>query len=120
MIKVFLRGLMLRCPNCGQGHLSDSLFSMRRDCEVCHVVYERKSGESAGASIIMLSILPILALISYFVIDFLNPGVNPWLAGGVPMAIMILIGIFFYRNARGLWIAATYLTGGVYADGEKK
>jgi hypothetical protein len=24
--------------------------------------------------------------------------------------------VLFYRNVRGLWIAVTYLTGGVYAD----
>jgi len=120
MFQALWRGFMLRCPNCGKGKMSDSLFSMRHDCDVCHVVYERKSGESAGASILMLSLLPILALIAFFVLDFTIEDISPWVAGGIPMAVMIFIGVFFYRNARGLWIATTYLSGGVYADGEKK
>jgi uncharacterized protein (DUF983 family) len=120
MLKTLWRGFMLRCPNCGKGKMSDSLFSMRRECDVCHVVFERKSGESAGASILMISVLPFLAMISFFILYFAYPGISLWLAGGLPMLLMILIGVFLYRNARGVWIAVTYLTGGVYADGEKK
>ena len=120
MLKALWRGFTLRCPNCGKGKLSDSFFSMRRECDVCHVVFERKSGESAGASIVMISVLPFLALIAFFIIDFMVEGISPWIAGGIPMVIMILIGVFLYRNARGVWIGMTYLTGGVYADGEKK
>jgi uncharacterized protein (DUF983 family) len=113
-------GFTLRCPNCGKGKLSDNFFSMRRECDVCHVVFERKSGESAGASAIWMATLPFFALVLFFIIYFTNPEMNIWLAGGIPMLLMLFIGIFFYRNVRGLWIATTYLSGGVYADEDKK
>ena len=96
--------------------MSESILSMKRECEVCHVVYERRSGEAAGASILWLSILPFLALVVFFAIDLSNPGISPWISGGIPMAIMLVIGIVFYRNVRGFWITISYLTGGVYAD----
>ena len=30
-----LRGLRLRCPNCGEGHLFDGFLKVRQTCEVC-------------------------------------------------------------------------------------
>lgn len=119
MFKKLWLGFTLRCPNCETGAMSANFFSMHKECPHCHVVFERKSGESAGASAIWLSILPFFALILFFAIDLSIPDISPWIAGGIPMALMLLIGIFCYRNVRGLWIATTYLSGGVYADGEK-
>lgn len=118
MLKKLWLGFILRCPNCEKGKLSDSLFSMRHECDVCHMVFERKSGDSAGASAIWLSILPFFALVLFFILYFAFPGISIWLAGGIPMLLMLFIGIFFYRNVRGLWVATSYLTGGIYADKE--
>lgn len=120
MLKKLWLGFLLRCPNCEKGTMSDNFFSMRKECPNCHAVFERKSGESAGASVIWLSVLPLFALIIFFAIDLSFPGTSPWLSGGIPMALMLFIGIFFYRNVRGIWIATTYLAGGVYADEEKQ
>lgn len=116
MLKKLWLGFWLRCPNCEQGHLSDSFFSMRDTCEVCNVRYERKSGESAGASIIWLSVLPIVALFIYFGIDIAIPGISLWISAGIPLAFVLIAGVMFYRNVRGLWIAVSYLTGAVYTD----
>ena len=116
MIKKLWTGFLMRCPNCEQGHIADGWTGIQKQCEVCSVRFERKDGESAGASIILVSILPILAMIIFFVIELTNPGTSLWISAGIPIGFVIIAGVGFYRNVRGLWIAISYLTGGVYAD----
>ncbi len=116
MFKKLWLGFWLRCPNCEQGTMADGLLGIRQECDVCHVKFERKSGETAGASIIWVSILPILAMIIFFAIELTNPGTSLWISAGIPLAFVVIAGVLFYRNVRGLWIAISYLTGGVYAD----
>ena len=116
MLKKLLLGFFLRCPNCGKGRISDGLFSIRKECEVCHVVFERKSGESTGAMAILMMGLPILPLILFFVMYLINDQWGLPILLGVPIVITIVTGILAYRHVRGLWIAIAYLTGSVYAD----
>ena len=116
MIKKLLLGLFLRCPNCGKGRISDGLFSIRKTCDVCNVIYERKPGESLGASAIWLVALPILALIQFFVLVAINDEWSMLILLGLPLAFVVIAGLGGYRHIRGLWIAIAYLTGGVYAD----
>jgi uncharacterized protein (DUF983 family) len=116
MLKKLLLGFFLRCPNCGKGRISDGLFSIRKECDVCHVVYERKSGESAGAMAILMMGLPILPLILFFTMVLINDEWGLPILLGVPILITVVTGIFAYRHIRGLWIAIAYLTGSVYAD----
>jgi uncharacterized protein (DUF983 family) len=116
MLKTLLRGFFLRCPNCGKGRIADGLFSIRKECDVCHVVFERKSGESTGAMAILMMGLPILPLILFFTMVLINDEWGLPILLGVPILITVLTGIFIYRHIRGLWIAIAYLTGSVYAD----
>lgn len=116
MIKKLWTGFWLRCPNCEEGHMAEGFLGLQEKCEICAVRFERKPGESAGASIIWAGILPILAMFIFFAIELNNPGTTLWISAGIPLAFVVIAGIGFYRNVRGLWIAITYLTGGVYAD----
>lgn len=118
MLKKLLTGFFLRCPNCEQGKISNGLFSIRKSCDVCNVVFERKSGESAGASAMLMMGLPILPLVMFFVLYAINDEWSMMILLGLPILITVLIGIFAYRHMRGLWIAISYLTGSVYADEE--
>lgn len=116
MFKKLLLGVRLRCPNCQQPTISDGFFQVNRVCSSCGVQFERKSGEGAGASIIWISVLPILALILFFIMYALNPDLSLAILLGVPLAFVIILGLVGYRHVKGLWIAIAYLTGGVYAD----
>lgn len=116
MLQALTRGAMLRCPNCGHATISDSLWTVNQECRVCHVIFERKSGESAGASIIWLSTLPIMALIIFFVMYALNSSLPVWLLAGIPVLFVLIIGVVGYRHVKGVWIGIAYLTGDVYAD----
>src|SRR5215468_6555266 len=114
-IPKLLLGLRLRCPNCGQGKTFTSLFKAAETCSVCHVRFERQSGESVGGMYINLGIAEILSIGGYFVTQFLF---QPPFALEVIFWITfnILFVILFYRHARSLWIAIVYLNGGVQTD----
>lgn len=110
-------GLRLRCPNCEQGLISNGLLSIEETCPVCHVRFERQPGESTGAMMITLSLLPILALGLFFVLySTMDLPVIVLLA--VLIGFIVIAGVFFYRHTRGLWIGVIYLTAGLHPDPE--
>lgn len=116
MLKKLWTGFQLKCPNCEQGDMMSSALTMHTTCPVCGVQFERKSGESAGASIIWVSVLPILAMILFFVLEFTLPALDLWTNASIALGFVLVVGVLFYRNVRGLWVAVSYLTGDVYAD----
>lgn len=118
MVNTLWLGFTLRCPHCGKGHINQGVLKSRDLCEVCNVRFERKSGESAGASIVWISILPILAMIFYFVIVAINSTLSLPLQLGITMAFTIIIGLLGYRHARGIWIAIVELSDGLKTDAE--
>lgn len=113
-----LLGLRLRCPHCGQGHISDGILKTRDVCEVCNVRFERKSGESAGASIIWISILPIVSMIFYFIIFALTPDTPLLVHLLVTLTFTVILGLVGYRHARGVWVAVVELSDGLKTDTE--
>lgn len=118
MVNKLLLGLRLRCPHCGEGHISEGLFKMRDVCEICHVRFERKSGESTGASIIWLSTLPLLAMIFYFILYAINNELSLPIQLGVTMTFVVIVGLAGYRHARGVWVAVVELSDGLKTDAE--
>ena len=114
-IQALWRGFRLHCPNCGKGIMFQGLFNMAETCSHCHVRYERKSGESIGGMFINLSVAELFSVGGWILTElFLRPPLVPELIfWGAFNLIFVLI---FYRHSRGLWVAISYLTNGVYAD----
>lgn len=113
-----LRGLRLRCPHCGKGHISNGFLKTRDICEHCSVRFERKSGESAGASIIWISILPIISMIFFFIIFALTPDASLVVHLLITLTFTVVVGVIGYRHARGIWIAVVELSDGLKTDAE--
>lgn len=118
MLQTLLSGLMLRCPNCEQGQMGKGRFDIQETCPVCGVRFERKPGESTGASIVMLSILPIPAIALGFVLMAAFPDLGIWAVFGLLTVLVLVICVVTYRNARGLWVAVVHLTDGLVTDDE--
>jgi len=118
MLKTLLLGLRLRCPNCGQGHMGKGMFDIHETCPVCHVRYERKPGESTGASIVMLSVSPIPAIAIGFILLALFPEISIWAVFAILTLFVIAVTVLLYRNARGLWVAVVAVTDGLTTDEE--
>lgn len=112
ILGTLVRVMLLRCPNCGRGRLSDGFFRMRQRCDVCGVVFERSPGEFTGAmginSVVTCAGIAVLSL---------------WVGmTGVPHGLWlvalfaIVFPILFYRHSRALWIGIIYLAGFVHRD----
>ncbi len=108
-LRLLLRGLALRCPRCGRGHISATLFTIVEACPVCRAPIETRTGEVTGGMAINLVTTTILATIGIW-----------W--GGVferapilPLVVGLVLGgtlfsLLFHRHACGLWVGALYLT----------
>ena len=112
-----LVGFTLRCPNCEQGKLFSGSFEMNPTCPNCGVRFERHSGESLGGMMINLVTAELLTVGGWILTEVLFD--LPW----VPVLAFwvvfnILFCVAFYRSARGIWVAISYMGGGVYADSE--
>jgi uncharacterized protein (DUF983 family) len=110
-----LVGMFLRCPNCEQGRMFTGLFSIRETCPVCNVRFERLQGESVGGTLVNLVFAELLSVGGFIVSESLF---HPPLAFQLIfwVSFNILFVVFFYRYARGIWVAFAYLSGGVYPD----
>lgn len=113
--KLWLSGVLLRCPNCEQGRVFRHLFRIEPTCEVCHVRFERMDGESIGGMAITMAIVPPLSLVGFFVGVWLFK-LPLWINTSLGVLFILLACTFIYRHSRAAWVAVSYLTGGVYAD----
>jgi uncharacterized protein (DUF983 family) len=108
-------GLLLHCPVCEEGQMFSGLFQIRALCLVCQSRFERREGESIGGTLINLCLAEVLTITGIIITQvFWNPPLAIQL--GFWISFNILFVIFFYRHARAIWVAITYLTGGVYPD----
>jgi uncharacterized protein (DUF983 family) len=110
MIRALFDGFITRCPQCHRGKLFERGFRMQPCCIQCGLIYQQATGEITGGMGINIATTLIPLLIAAFVLG-INPAIPlaPVLLGLAAFAIVF--PIVFYRSARGLWVAITYLTG---------
>jgi uncharacterized protein (DUF983 family) len=117
ILHVLWVGLTLRCPACERGRTFNGLFSVNKTCPNCGVRFERQDGESVGGMYFNLGLAEMTALGGFFLVHYLfQPPILPHLVFW--LIYNILFCTLFYRHARSLWMAISYLTGGVYRDSD--
>jgi uncharacterized protein (DUF983 family) len=101
------RALLLRCPNCGSGHLFSGFFKMKERCPNCGILLSR--GESdyflGGYTLNLIAVELLLALGFLIVVVATWPS-PPWVAleyGGVILSI--LGAVLCYPFAKTTWLA---------------
>ncbi len=101
---IFISGLRLRCPVCGQGKLFRRWFSMYSHCSNCRLKYERDPGYFLGSTYINYAVtavsVTVLYMVFHFGLEFSNKQLTWWLG-----AYCILFPLVFFRLARSLWLA---------------
>jgi uncharacterized protein (DUF983 family) len=107
-LKLVLRALSRRCPNCGSPGIFSGYTELRANCPRCGLRLHR--GESdyfIGAYLLNLVAVEILfALLLATVVIVTYPD-TPWVAlqwGG--LALMIFGAVICYPFAKALWLAA--------------
>jgi len=108
---ILIRGLLLRCPNCGKGKLFRRGFTMYEKCPVCGWRYEREEGYWTGAVAVNLVVTELLiALVAV-------PLAVALALAQKPITLLIIIGLplpfilplLFFRHAKSLWMSIDFM-----------
>lgn len=110
-VTVLIRGLLLRCPNCGKGKLFRRFFTMYDRCQVCGWRYEREEGYWTGAIAINLVVTELLiALVAVplaIVLAMNNEPITLLVAIGLPLPFVL--PFLFFRHAKSLWMSIDFM-----------
>ena len=110
-VTILIRGLLLRCPNCGKGKLFRRGFTMYEKCPVCGWRYEREEGYWTGAVAVNLVVTELLiALVAV-------PLAVALALAQKPVTLLIIIGLplpfilplLFFRHAKSLWMSIDFM-----------
>lgn len=108
---VLIRGLLLRCPNCGKGKLFRSFFKMYEKCAVCGWRFEREEGYWTGAIAVNLVVTELLiALVAVPLATMLalnNEPITLLLIIGLPLPFVL--PFLFFRHAKSLWMSIDFM-----------
>jgi uncharacterized protein (DUF983 family) len=104
--RMFRRGLVKRCANCGGGRLFTGWFTMRDRCPTCGYKFERQEGLAVGGmgiNIIVTEALFGIFLLTALVVTIPDVPVLPLVLVG--LAMNLLIPIAFYPFSKSIWAA---------------
>jgi uncharacterized protein (DUF983 family) len=107
-LRALWRGLTLRCPRCGGGHILRGWFGLKERCPTCGLRLERGEEEDYYLGGMLLNIILVFVI---FAVAFLGALLIMWpdvhwdaleyVLGGA----MIILPIALYPVSRVLWLA---------------
>jgi uncharacterized protein (DUF983 family) len=106
-VRIARRALALRCPRCGGMGLFTGWFTMRSECPLCGLRFERAQGYWVGAIYVNYGTTTLIALLGAFAL---------WGWLGIDMAVQLglwlpfcaLFPLWFFRYSRSLWLAIEF------------
>lgn len=105
--KLLFRGIRLRCPNCGEGHLRDGWLKLKFKCPVCGLRTNRGEEDFFNGGMMWNVVFSEGALlVAALVLGALTWPEVPWTLmqwGG--MALMAIVPLIFYPFSLGFWLA---------------
>lgn len=105
---MFLRGLTLRCPDCGLGPLYRAAFRMNTQCRYCGLIYEREQGYFIGAIYINVIGTESLLLGTLLIYGLITGTINQTILT-VLFFLAIALPLLFYHHSRSLWLCIDYI-----------
>jgi uncharacterized protein (DUF983 family) len=105
---VLMRGLMLRCPDCGQAGIYQSLLQVRHHCPNCGLLFQREQGYFTGALYVNIAVAEGSVLLA-FLICMLIGVTNIDRMFTILIAISALAPLLFFLHSRSFWLCFDYL-----------
>jgi uncharacterized protein (DUF983 family) len=106
--RIVLRGLKLRCPECGLGRLYRAPFRMRDHCEYCDLIYEREQGYFIGAIYLNVIGTESLLLVTLLVYGLITGRIDqPVLTALIVLALTL--PLVFFHHSRSLWLSIDHI-----------
>jgi uncharacterized protein (DUF983 family) len=100
------RGLVKRCPRCGQSRLFRSWFKMLDRCPRCGLRFEQDEGSRLGSAMVNYAVVAGV-LVAYIVIGLVLTFPDPpiWPLVGFGCVLIVLVAVAFFPFAKTIWSA---------------
>ena len=111
MLTILVRGLLRRCPRCGQGRLFRRWLRLPKACPRCGLVFEREEGAFLGSLTLNYAVTGVaffVLLIGWMVVA--GPDRIAW--GPLVLAsaaVLVIVPFLFYPFAKTIWASIDYL-----------
>ena len=105
--KLFLRGIALRCPHCGEGKLRESWLKLKFKCPTCRLRTDRGEEDFfLGGMMWNIVFSEGMLLFSALLVGLLTWPDVPWrLLQWLGPALMAIAPFIFYPFSLGFWLA---------------
>jgi uncharacterized protein (DUF983 family) len=106
-VRLLSRGIRLRCPHCGKGHLWNSWLELKPKCPVCGLRTDRGEEDFFNGGMMWNIVFSEFALLGVgLLIGILTWPEVPWtLMQWVGIALMVVVPLLFYPFSLGFWLA---------------
>lgn len=102
--QLLIRGLLLRCPICGQGRLFRNVLSMNQSCSECGFRFARSPGYFLGSTYINYGVTALTTTVAYVALYF-GAGVEKQTLLPSLLVFCLIFPLVFFRFARSLWLS---------------
>ncbi len=110
LARAVLRGLLKRCPKCGETKIFRRWFTLVARCPRCGLVFEREEGYWTGAMAINIGVTElvfVVALVAGLIATWPAPPIA-WLLA-ITIALNALVPVLFYPFSKTIWISIDLL-----------
>jgi len=97
------RGLRLRCPECGQEPIYETMTRVRHHCPNCGTLFHREQGYFMGAVYVNVIATETLLFIGLLIFLFASPSSED-AAYKLLLVLAVVLPILFFRHSRSLWL----------------
>ena len=108
---LFGRGILLRCPACGQSDLFAKLYTLKQTCPGCGLLLQREGdGYELGSMVVNLIVAELVWAVTFAAILYWTWPNPPWtLLQWGSAVLMVALPLLFLRHARVLSLALDLL-----------
>lgn len=105
-LRLFGRGFLLRCPNCGGGPVLRNWMNLRVKCGACGLRLQRGEHDTLMGSAFILFTLVALFAYAVIVVALTMTEETPWdlIEIGLPILTLVMLLVFF-PFSKLLWLA---------------
>ena len=109
LFQALLRGLSLRCPRCGEGHLLSGYLRQSDACSHCGLETGAIRADDGPPWLTLLVVGHLLA--PFMVITLMNDALPSWLSTLIMAVVAAALCLGLLPRAKGLFIAAIWKLG---------
>lgn len=97
------RGLMCRCPNCGEGAMFDRYLHVRDTCGTCHEPLHHHRADDGPAYLTILLVGHLMGFAIHLMWVWVRP--EPWVMALVLVSIAVGLSLWLLPRMKGMVVA---------------